>query len=562
MKIEEVSERALTEWQKCGLYLISFLVVAFGQPVWSEWLGLIAAVCGFALFWRALLDVASAKERFVIAMGWFSGIQIVQLSWAASHPYYYIYAVLFLYAWLMGAQFGILGIFIKKSTLSKMSAIFALAGLWTLFEWTHLFFLSGMPFNPAGLTLAGSYYPMQLASIAGIFGLSFWVMLTNLLLLRAWITLRSVWMWISVAIAIILPYAYGWGHAARHEKLMESQGTLNVVLVQPAFPIEETMIFHSPEEMRQFVLYEWRQVFAIMAKHIGKKINLIVLPEYLVPFGTFHHVFPVEDVQKLFQTELGVPIHSFPAQESSYTGLYQFNQGTHRLASNAYIAQTLANLFDSHLAIGLEHSVFAEGRKSQAYSSAFHFIPHNEQNPLRYDKQVLVPMGEYIPFDWCKQIAKDYGITGSFECGESAVVFNGPVPFGASICYEEMFGDLISENRRKGAELLINLTNDGWYPNSRLPKQHFDHARIRSIENGIPLVRACNTGVTGAVDSLGRVVALLGENHMEAQSQSDSILVKVPKYHYWTLYSRTGDLPILVISFIGILLGFCRFRKN
>ena len=112
------------------------------------------------------------------------------------------------------------------------------------------------------------------------------------------------------------------------------------------------------------------------------------------------------------------------------------------------------------------------------------------------------------------------------------------------------------ENRVKGAELLVNLTNDGWYPNSLLPKQHFDHARLRTVENGIPLVRACNTGVTCAVDSLGRIVGVLGENEVENQELADSILVELPLYHYSTFYSRYGDFLIISFSFLLLFISW------
>ena len=93
---------SLKTWQKCFLLVLSFLIVAFGQPVWSGWIGLFAAVGGFACFWRVLLDVPNAKERFCMAMGWYAGVQVVQLSWFFSHPYVYIYAVTLFCAWLMG----------------------------------------------------------------------------------------------------------------------------------------------------------------------------------------------------------------------------------------------------------------------------------------------------------------------------------------------------------------------------------------------------------------------------------------------------------------------------
>lgn len=81
---------SLKTWQKYFLLIFSFLIVAFGQPVWSGWIGLLAAVGGFACFWRVLLDISNAKERFCMAMGWYAGVQVVQLSWFLSSFFLYL----------------------------------------------------------------------------------------------------------------------------------------------------------------------------------------------------------------------------------------------------------------------------------------------------------------------------------------------------------------------------------------------------------------------------------------------------------------------------------------
>ena len=92
-------------------------------------------------------------------------------------------------------------------------------------------------------------------------------------------------------------------------------------------------------------------------------------------------------------------------------------------------------------------------------------------------------------------------------------------------------------------------------PISRLPKQHFDHLRLRTVENGFPLVRACNTGVTGGIDSYGRIIGVLGEDHMHAKDLADSIHLDVPLYHYATLYSqiwRSSRASFILPLFVGI----------
>lgn len=543
-------------WVWWSLFVLSFFVVTFGQPAWNEWLGLLATFGGFACFWRVLLDIPSAKKRFFIAFVWFASVQFIQLSWFLSHPYLYIYGVTLACSFLAGIQWGILSIWITPKKKSRLSTLLGLAGLWVILEWSRLFWLSGLPFNPVGMAITGWIYPMQLASVGGIYLLSLWVILLNLLLLRAWM-FPTTWKWTSAGAFALFPILFGAISVHVHDREMNlDPKNLQIVLVQPALPIEENMGFRSAEEMREFILSEWEHVLLTLQKQVGKKIDMIVFPEYLVPYGTHHFVYPLSEVIPLLKKVFENISYALPKEESSLIQLFGEGKEKEWWVSNAYLGQTVANLFNAHVVIGLEDSRYEKGRKEESFSSAFHFIPGSNQMPKRYDKRVLVPMGEYIPFAWCRTLAARYGISGSFTPGQSAMIFDGPIPFGASICYEEMYGNLMRENRMEGAELLVNLTNDGWYPNSRLPKQHFDHARLRTVENGIPLVRSCNTGITGAIDSLGRIVAVLGEDQWKGQETSDSLFVEVPLYHYQTLYSQFGDMPVLLLSCVFLLFGF------
>ncbi len=553
-----MKECSLTAFQKYALLILSFFIVAFGQPVWSVWLGLVAAAVGFALFWRVLLAIPSKQERFCIAMGWYAAVQMVQLGWFASHPYAYIYGVLFFCAWLMGAQFGLLALAIHPSTFKRFSFLLALAGGWTVLEWSRLFILSGLSFNPVGLALSGAVYPLQFASVGGVYLLSFWVVLTNLCVLRAWLFYCRLVPFGMAFGLVLFPYLMGASHFHYHAAHMEQeQRSIAVILVQPASPIEENMGFQSAEEARDFVLNEWTNILATTKKQLGRKVDLMVLPEYVVPYGTYHPVFPIDSIKGVWSQLFGSKaLEALAPLEEPYAAFLQTDKGKKWLVSNAFIVQSLANLFQAYVVVGLEDSVYVDEQQSrhESYSAAFHFSPDNSPAE-RYEKRVLVPMGEYIPFEFCRQLAARYGIAGSFTCGKEAKIFDGPVPYGATICYEETYGDLMRDNRRKGAELLVNLTNDGWYPHSRLPKQHFDHARLRTVESGIPLVRACNTGITGGIDSLGQIIGVLGPDLMQTQELADSLYLDVPMYHYQTLYAKWGDLFILSLSGVFILVA-------
>jgi apolipoprotein N-acyltransferase len=161
---------------------------------------------------------------------------------------------------------------------------------------------------------------------------------------------------------------------------------------------------------------------------------------------------------------------------------------------------------------------------------------------LRYHKIRLVPFGEYVPVQSVLTLggrfsAKLVQEAGDFTPGrEYALGSVDGHPVAAFICYEAIFPDLVREFAARGAQLLVNITNDGWYGRTSAPYQHFAMAKFRAVENGRYLVRAANTGITAVVDPHGRVVA--GTELFEK-----TVLVRdVPFLAGSTFYSRRGDL--------------------
>jgi apolipoprotein N-acyltransferase len=557
----------MSTFNKWILLFLSFFLVAFGQPAWIPINGLIASVLGYALFWRILLSLPSKRKRFFLSSFWFFAVQLIQLSWFISHPYSYIYAVYFLLALIVAVQFGVIGIFITHRNLNSFVNMLAIASLWTIFEWSRLFYFSGFSWNPSGMSLTSSLYAMQAASIGGVFSLSFWVILTNLLVLHFWVSPSHKFSLSLLALtAIAAPYLYGMIHVKNHTEIAEQldpRSAFSVLLVQPAFPVEEPS-FSSVEQLADTIILEWSQILNILKKQQNQSIDLIALPEYLVPLGTYNFLYPIQTVFRHFIEQFGAEsLSKLPPLELPYCTAQLNSHGVQLLVNNAFWAQGIANIFNANLLIGLEDIGHNQENQREYYSAALFFTPFPTMNlfPERYEKRVLVPMGEYIPFQFFTELAASYGVFSSFTAGrEAKVMMCNKILISPSICYEETFGHLIRESRQKGAQLMVNLTSDVWYPNSKLPRQHFDHARLRTVENGIPLIRACNTGVTGVIDSLGRIVAVLGGDSPEkVEWTPDSLFAKVPLYSYSTLYSKFGDTLIIVLSFLFLCLGFMFF---
>jgi apolipoprotein N-acyltransferase len=119
------------------------------------------------------------------------------------------------------------------------------------------------------------------------------------------------------------------------------------------------------------------------------------------------------------------------------------------------------------------------------------------------------------------------------------------------ICYEAIFPSAVATHDRPG--WMVNLTNDGWFGNSTGPHQHLQQARLRAIEQGLPLVRAANTGISAVIDPVGRVVARLGLG-LEGVLDSDLPAPIAP-----TVYTRVGDIPAVI--FVALALLFVIGRR-
>lgn len=171
-----------------------------------------------------------------------------------------------------------------------------------------------------------------------------------------------------------------------------------------------------------------------------------------------------------------------------------------------------------------------------------------------YDKHQLVPFGEFVPLRHLLPLEK---ITpGSLDfsrgSGPRTLTLSNLPPFSPLICYEGIFPSMAIDTAHRPAWLL-NLTNDAWYGNSPGPYQHFDMVRMRAIEQGLPMVRVANSGISAVIDSYGRVVDSLPLN---AQGILD---VKLPAPVAGTLYAHYNELMLLLVLFCLII--FAKFRS-
>jgi len=523
--------------------LFSFLIVVCAQPDWSPIACFLTSTVGYALFWKGMLYFRNKASRFLIAIFWFGLISITHLSWLSADRYvgFYIYFLILFLFLSLGIQFGLVSLLVCDAQKMGILRILAISGTWTLMEWTRLFFLSGYSWDPVGLSLTGTLISMQMASIVGVFGMSFWVFLTNLVALRLSSnkTFKQAGSWLLLA---LIPYLYGSLHFYLHDHWMEQERhhSLSALLVQTSLLPEEKLPVNGSMPLSPPA--QWSRILDLLSTYLDVPHDLIVLPEGCVPYGTDLPLYQQAFVSETFK-------NFFPQLEDLPESLNQ-------QVGNRYWAQALANAHQTSVVIGLEDVEYCHGGEIKAYNAAFLFRPYSLSSQ-RYEKRILVPMGEYIPFQWCKKILSKYGILDSYTPGDEAKIFQvGQTCAGISICYEETFGNLMRANRQKGAELLINISNDVWYPLSRLPVVHYLHGRLRAIEQGLPMVRACNTGLTCGIDALGRSVGQLPYESKRGLSQPGVLSILLPLYSYHTFYTIFGDSLVISISLFFITSFF------
>ena len=171
-----------------------------------------------------------------------------------------------------------------------------------------------------------------------------------------------------------------------------------------------------------------------------------------------------------------------------------------------------------------------------------------------YDKWHLVPFGEYPP-SWVPFAVQI--VPGHLAFGSGPETMRVPTlpPFGGLICYEAIYpGELVDEKDRP--DWLVNITNDAWFGNSTGPRQHFEAVRLRAVEEGLPIMRAANTGITGAFDASGRELVRLQPR------VADEIVVALPGQRGRTPFARLG-LQIPIILSVGACgLGLQMIKKR
>lgn len=395
-----------------------------------------------------------------------------------------------------------------KSWLDRTALALFAAASWVAMEMLIARIFSGFPWDLLGVSQHRMLPLIQVASITGIYGVSFVVVWGSLSLFAAMISIlrnpavRSRWIadLFLPGTAVILLFVFGF-HQLRSDSATER--TIRVTFVQPSIP--QTLIWDATRDDERF-----RELIALSQQALTNKTDLLLWPEAAVP----------------------KQLRYSPEMFDAVSGLARSNHIWMILGAD-----------DSEPKPG---STDPEDR--DYFNSSFLINPQGSVE-ANYRKRGLVIFGEYVPLvRWLPFIKYLTPIQGGFTPGERAVPFH-LADLGATtavlICFEDVFPHLAREYVSEDTDFLVNLTNNGWFGESAAQWQHAMTALFRAIENGVPLLRCSNNGLTCWVDAHGRLRQIFHDQNSTVYG-AGFMTAEIPTFnghmHPLTFYTAHGDV--------------------
>jgi apolipoprotein N-acyltransferase len=424
------------------------------------------------------------------------------------------FAVLGLPAYL--ALFTAFGFALARLVWTRdASRVIALAASLTIAEWLRGHVLTGFPWNAFGYALTEPLALAQTASLIGLWGLTFLslaIFASPAVLIDG--STRGRRPWIAPAMALGLLVAMGiFGGIRLSQQPTAMVANVKLRIMQPNLQQDVRFNYAAKADVMQKYLALSDRASGPQSTGV-RDASILIWPESAFPFFLTREADAMAQIADLL-----------PKGTVLITGSVR----APNLPPGAHI--------------------------TRAYNSIY-VIDHDGSVLSIYDKLHLVPFGEYLPFqDWMEKLGfvQLTKVQGGFIAGtrrRTMEIPNAPRALPL-ICYEAIFpGNVASSDDRPG--WIVNLTNDGWFGISTGPYQHLQQARLRAIEEGLPVVRAANTGISAVIDPSGRIVARLG---LGVEGVLDSGL---PAAIAPTVYARVGDTPAAIIVAAALLFAIRR----
>ncbi len=420
---------------------------------------------------------------------------------------------LFLFCCYLGLYHGLFGLLLSllAGPRDYRRALVAAPFLWVAVELARTR-ITGFPWNLLGIAQVDNVALSRIAGWTGVYGVSFEIVLVNVALAVAFLIPRAK-RGAMIAAALAAAAVLQAGSLVEPPPATADRAAL---LVQQNIPVSaEWTPMYFRQTLQELTEMTVKSANSNPASTSEPRIDLIIWPESPAPFFTYDARFR-ETVSEM----------SRDAKVWTIVGVIGSNERR--------------PLHDSPL-----------------FNSAALISPTGEWT-ARYDKMHLVPFGEYLPFPSLFSFAG--GLTkevGQFEHGTSRLPLDAAgEPLGIFICYESIFPDEVRQFSNHGAQVFVNISNDGWYGDSGAYAQHLNQTRMRAIENNRWLLSATDTGVTASIDPWGRVAARV------PRKERTTLLAPYALTSVTTFYTRHGDWFAYACAIISIAALIARFSSR
>lgn len=507
-------------------FILGTLFTFCFTPYYITWLGFIS-LTGFLL----ILDKAKNNRKallygFMFGFGhhttglyWISNSLLVEpdkFAWLIPFAMSAIPAYLSIYI-------AIISWLTKKLEYKGIAKIFFFSGMWVMAEVIRGHAFTGFPWNLSGYIFLANNELSQFGSVIGFYGMS---LLAILLfsspysifdsLLRAYkgeiqYYKAGYCVFFLLPISTIFIGISYWGY----ERISENKGkeeNVNIRLVQPNISQRDK---YDPLRLGEH-MYNYYSLTLEESKLDNFTPDLIIWPEAATPYQLSNESIMLNELKDI------IP-------------------------------------YSSYLMLGSVRIEQDKENKTRKFYNSIEFV--NSDGKLEeqyYDKHHLVPFGEYVPLrKYLPGVESISHSSGDFSTGDGPQTLKlGKAPaFSPSICYEIIFpGKVTNKTGKESAKWILNLTNDGWFGISKGPHQHLDITRARAIEEGIPVVRVANTGISAVIDSLGQV---LDRIELNKRGVIDS---KLPSaLHFQTIFSKLGIMISILLA--GLFISSAGYLK-
>ncbi|MFQ5580299.1 MAG: apolipoprotein N-acyltransferase [Nitrospiria bacterium] len=500
-----------------SLAVLSGFLLCLSFPRWE--FSFLAWIALLPLFFAILKQTISG----VFFLGWITGITFFSgtLPWILFTLHNYggiprgisLLLTFFLLAYL-SAYFGLFTVLLRCMPDNRLSLLFAPAA-WVTSEFIRGRLFSGFPWAQLGYSQYRWLPVIQIADFGSVYAVGFIIVLINTalfrILLTGWTERRVAFseiVWGGAVMALTLGYGL-----FRLAQPMGDGPPLSVSVVQGN--INQAQKWDTQFREDTFQTYKTLSL-TLFKRDASKQPKLVIWPETALPF--------------FYEDE--------PDYQSAMLNLVR--EG------------------DFHLLFGSPAYVVAPSGTTSLLNSAYFLSPETRLFS-RYDKMHLVPFGEYVPFpSLLFFVDKLVEGLGDFVPGREAKLIEVTgTRIGTVICFEVIFPEVVRKFVYKGATLMTTITNDAWFGRSAAPYQHFSMVVFRAIENRVPFARAANTGISGFINTRGRIT------QQSSLFSETTLSEKLLPGKQITLYTRYGDFFVLSCAIItSFFIAFEQYHNK